>query len=111
LEYLTSSKNKILASDLPDQKSESMLENIRTLIERLEQNGLDVILIDLTTSDIDDAGYKVVRAVIPGLQPLDTNHNYRHLGRERLYKVPVKLGLRETPLDPEELTPYPHMFP
>lgn len=111
LAFLTNSKNKISAPDLPEQKSESMLENIKTLIDRLAQNGLDVILVDLTTSDIDEAGYKVVRAVIPGLQPLDTNHNYRHLGGERLYNVPVKLGLRESTLRPEELTPYPHMFP
>ncbi|MGV7222248.1 MAG: YcaO-like family protein [Nitrospinales bacterium] len=111
LDFITSSNNKLSAPDLTEQKSESMLENIKTLADRLEQNGLDIILVDLTTSDIDDAGYKVIRAVIPGLQPLDTNHNYRHLGGERLYNVPVKLGLRETPLDPEQLTPYPHMFP
>jgi len=111
LKFLASSENKISALDLQDQKSESMLANIKSLIHKLEHNGLDVILVDLTTSDIDDAGYKVIRAVIPGLQPLDTNHNYRHLGGERLYNVPVKLGLRETPLRLDELTPFPHMFP
>jgi ribosomal protein S12 methylthiotransferase accessory factor len=111
IEFLTNSPNEMSGKNLPIIKSESMLKNIETLVDRIKKNDLDVILFDLTTSDIDEAGYKVIRAVIPGLQPLDTNHNYRHLGGERLYNVPVKLGLRETPLNPNELTPYPHMFP
>ena len=88
-----------------------MLVNIKTLVDQLGKNGLEVIIVDVTTPDIDEAGYKVVRAVIPGLQPLDINYNFQHLGGERLYDVPVKLGLRKSALSEKELNPYPHIFP
>jgi ribosomal protein S12 methylthiotransferase accessory factor len=34
----------------------------------------------------------VVRAIIPGLQPLTFHHRARFLGHPRLYEAPVRMG-------------------
>jgi ribosomal protein S12 methylthiotransferase accessory factor len=73
--------------------------------------GLDVIAVDLTTPDIDDVGFKVVRAVIPGLQPLDIDHRHRHLGGRRLAEVPWRMGLANAPVGEDAFNPHPHPFP
>ena len=88
-----------------------MVMNIRCLVDKLNEKNLNVIVKDLTTVDIDDVGFKVVRAVVPGMQPLDINFARRYLGGKRLYGVPCQMGLRSQPLTEEEVNPYPHMFP
>ena len=88
-----------------------MAQNVCYLVEQIGSRGFDVIYVDLTTLDVDDAGFKVVRTVIPGFQPLDINHRHRYLGGERLYKVPVEMGLRRGILGEESLNPFPHPFP
>lgn len=64
---------------------------------------------DLTTDDVRSARLAVVRTLIPGLQPLDNDHRFRHLGGSRLAQAPMTLGARGRPLD--ALNPYPHPFP
>ena len=88
-----------------------MVQNIRTLVDKLDQKDLNVVVKDLTTVDVDEAGFKVIRAVVPGMQPLDVNHARRYLGGKRLYEVPCQMGLKSQPLTEEELNPFPHMFP
>jgi ribosomal protein S12 methylthiotransferase accessory factor len=56
--------------------------------------GFEIFLADLTTPDISDLGLNVVRAIIPGLHPLQIGHRYRALGGERLWQVPQRLGYR-----------------
>ena len=97
--------------ELPDRSSASAKGNLATVVSDISSLGLDVITFDLTTNDVDEAGFKVVRAVVPGLQPLDTNHVTQYHGGRRLYDVAVQLGLREGPLSPLDLNPLPHPFP
>jgi ribosomal protein S12 methylthiotransferase accessory factor len=109
--FLFASDKKLSIQDLPNVSNESMVANVNTLVNLLNEKGLDVIIADLTTPDIDDVGFKVVRAVIPGLQPLDVNHASRYLGGKRLYEVPCHMGLLGKPTAEEDLNPYPHLFP
>ncbi len=81
------------------------------LLGKLNAKDLNVVVKDLTTVDVDEAGFKVVRVVVPGMQPLDVNHARRYLGGTRLYEVPCQMGLKSQPLAEEELNPFPHMFP
>jgi ribosomal protein S12 methylthiotransferase accessory factor len=63
--------------------------------------GLDFLVLDQTRPDIETP---VVRVIVPGLR-----HFYRRFGPGRLYDVPVKLGLRDTPIPESELNPlHPH---
>jgi len=63
----------------------------------LLQQGHDVILFDITSSDIETLGLKVVRAVIPTLVRCSLGH-VRHLNNSRIYEVPYRLGYCSKPL-------------
>ncbi|HEX8262304.1 MAG TPA: YcaO-like family protein [Allosphingosinicella sp.] len=84
---------------------------IRRLVERLDQAGLEALVLDLTPPDVRSLGFHVVKTVVPGLQQLFADHNYRMLGAPRLYEVPARLGYRQGPTDPSEINPDPHPFP
>jgi ribosomal protein S12 methylthiotransferase accessory factor len=71
--------------------------------------GFDAYSVDVTTPDIVDFGFHVVRTIIPGLQPLDNDHRHRYLGGRRLYDVPARYG--RTGLTIAALNPAPHPFP
>ena len=111
MDFLTTSDAPLSFDDLPNLSSNSKVENVKTLVNLLADKGFDVISYDLTTLDIDEVGFKVIRSVIPGMQPLDINHNRRFEGGKRLYEVPVEMGHIKKPNGEEDLNPYPHPFP
>ena len=111
MKFLTESDVKQPIQDYPDVSSHSIDEKISYLVDQFAGRGYDIIYHDLTTLDVDEAGFKVGRVVIPGFQPLDINHRQRHLGGKRLYEVPVAMGLRREPLNEEGLNSFPHPFP
>ena len=111
LEFLNDSEDLLSIQDIQNSYDDSMLNNIQTLVERLKQKDLNVIVKDLTTVDVNEAGFKVIRVVVPGMQPLDVSHARRHLGGKRIYEVPCQMGLRQQPITEENVNPYPHMFP
>jgi ribosomal protein S12 methylthiotransferase accessory factor len=111
VEFLTTPERTVTLADLPDRSSGSAVANLKTLVDELSAKGFDIVAVDLTTPDIDEIGFKVIRAVVPGLQPLDINHARQHLGGHRLYEVPHRLGLRPAPSTEGTLNPFPHPFP
>jgi ribosomal protein S12 methylthiotransferase accessory factor len=74
-------------------------------------HNLETIALDLTTPDVRQCGYRVTRAVIPELQPLDADYLHRFLGGRRLYEVPWRMGYTNAPTTIETLNPNPHPFP
>jgi oxazoline/thiazoline synthase len=76
-------------------------EQVTTCVEIAKREGLDFLVLDQTRLDI---GVPVVRVIVPGMR-----HFYRRFAPGRLYNVPVKLGLRDSPLSEDELNPiHPH---
>jgi ribosomal protein S12 methylthiotransferase accessory factor len=80
------------------------------MMKRLDCWDMEVIAADLTTPDIREAGFTVVRVLIPQLQPLSQNHNIRFLGTKRLYEVPLRMGYMTKRRDETEITNLPHPF-
>ncbi len=111
IKFLTESKREISINDIENASNTSLVENIRSLVSFLKEKDLEVIVAELTTPDIDEAGFKVARVIIPGMQPLDINHNWRYLGGERLYSVPHDLGFSKAPTFEDALNQNPHLFP
>jgi len=111
MNFIDASDEQISVQDIQNRHDDSSVKNIKHLVSKLDEKNLNVIVKDLTTVDIDEAGFKVIRVVIPGMQPLDIKHAYRYLGGTRLYEVPCQMGLRDQPLTEEEVNPYPHIFP
>lgn len=67
---------------------------LATLLDRIEAAGEQVFLADITSPDIEDAGFKVIKAIMPGCHPLCFGHRFRVLGGRRLWEVPQRLGYR-----------------
>lgn len=67
----------------------------------------DIILINLTPKLFKRRLY-IVRVIIPGLQPLNSEYNARYLGNERLYILPEQLGFRKFYPEKIFLNRYPH---
>jgi ribosomal protein S12 methylthiotransferase accessory factor len=101
----------VAAADLPTAATDSTIEQLRWLVRELGARGHESIVVDLTTVDIDDVGFKVVRGVVPGMQPLDVDHRYRHLGGRRLHARASELGIGEHRFGGAAPNPYPHPFP
>jgi ribosomal protein S12 methylthiotransferase accessory factor len=80
------------------------------LVERLASRGHDVIGVDISTPEVERCGIRVVRAIVPGLQPLAFGHRVR-LGGRRLYEAPLRMAQNRGVLGEAELNPIPHCFP
>ena len=55
-------------------------KDLKKVLSLLESRGFDVLVVDLTTPDVREVGFRVVRVLIPGLQPLHGDHCYPFLG-------------------------------
>jgi ribosomal protein S12 methylthiotransferase accessory factor len=80
-------------------------------VRRLSTHGLELIGVDVTAPDVARHGLVVVRALVPGLQPLAFGRSYLRLGGRRLYEAPQRMGHRAAPTTEAELNPDPHCFP
>jgi ribosomal protein S12 methylthiotransferase accessory factor len=60
-------------------------QQLRAIVGRLAELGMDAYVVDLTTDEVRDAGLWVVRVVVPQLLPISFVHRARYLGTPRLY--------------------------
>jgi len=111
LDFIKEPVSERRLSEIPDLSTGSIKGDIETYVSILARHNLDVIVVDLTSPDIDEVGFKVVRIMVPGLQLLHGDHRYPFLGCERLYRMPQSLGFRETASTAKELNPFPHPMP
>jgi ribosomal protein S12 methylthiotransferase accessory factor len=86
-------------------------EQLAAAVDIMRRHGMEVIAVDLTTPDVAETGIRVVRAVIPGLQPIGFGEHAARLGGQRLYRAPCRMGYRSVPLEEHELNRDPHCFP
>lgn len=89
----------------------SIDKELEFILEKLKSQGYDVYYKDLTTNDVAELGYKVVKVLIPGFVDLTVRHKYPLIASDRLYSIPVLLGLRNTAISVDELNKDPHPFP
>ncbi|MBV8539434.1 MAG: YcaO-like family protein [Pseudonocardiales bacterium] len=91
-DFLFASPERVDYDDLPNPGTGDPVEDLRLLVNRITGVGERVLLVDLTTPDVGGLGFSVVRAVVPGLHPLQLGHRLRALGGRRLWTVPQRLG-------------------
>ncbi|MBK9753961.1 MAG: YcaO-like family protein [Nannocystis sp.] len=99
---------RFMTDDGPLVNFASLVRERGPLIERLAARGLAASWVEVTTPDVEQCGFHVVRTIIPGAQPLDNDHRSRYLGGVRLRSVPTALG---QPVEPSDWNPDPHPFP
>jgi ribosomal protein S12 methylthiotransferase accessory factor len=110
-EFLTQPSEVVKLDDLRDMATGNPVADLRTTLNQIRPLVTDVVGIDVTTPDVNEAGFKVARVVVPDLLPMDVDHRYPHLGGRRLYEVPSKLGLVAGSVGERALNSHPHPFP
>ncbi|GAA1025409.1 MULTISPECIES: YcaO-like family protein [Amycolatopsis] len=109
-DFLFAGKQRSDFEDLPDLGTGDAAGDLDTVCARVAAAGERVLLADLTTPDVGELGLSVVRAVVPGMHPLQLGHGLRALGGHRLRTVPQTLG--HPGLDPAAGdNPAPHPYP
>lgn len=111
LDFMTGSETVSRVGDLPDQSTGSAPQEIEICLRALERQGLDAVLIDMTPTDVAEAGLFVMKVVVPEAVSINSDHRYRMLGGDRLYETPRRLGYTSARVKEEELNPIPHPFP
>ncbi|MGZ8284652.1 MAG: YcaO-like family protein [Allosphingosinicella sp.] len=88
---------------------ESDAEQLRVLLAALEESGLDVFAVDLTTDELKDVGLWAIRVVMPQLMPMSPIYRARLLGHKRVYDVARRFG-RNPDFDELSINPFPQPF-
>lgn len=96
-------------ADLDDRSTEwtTVETQLEGAVRELAPLNLEVLVADLTTPDVADAGYRVVRVVVPGTVDMAADARCPRLGGSRMYELPVQLGLREKPLTERQINRLP----
>jgi ribosomal protein S12 methylthiotransferase accessory factor len=81
---------------------------LTTTVSELQRIGTEPLLVDLTTSDVDELGLAVVRAIVPSFHPLFMGHRIRSLGGRRLWEVPQRLGYAGVTDGADNPAPHPY---
>jgi ribosomal protein S12 methylthiotransferase accessory factor len=90
-------------SDIPAK--EMVLEIVRLL----KNKNYNVLVKDITTPDVNQAGFYSLRVIVPQLLQMGGSYQFYFLGGKRLYDVPKIMGYNSLPY--EELHKFPHPFP
>jgi ribosomal protein S12 methylthiotransferase accessory factor len=107
-DFLLSSERRRRLSDMPYLSTGDARQDLVGLIERLRRRRMDAFAVDLTTDEALRVGMRVVRTIIPALQPLSFSHRARFLGHPRLYDAPAAMGY--APHCEEDINHWPQPF-
>jgi ribosomal protein S12 methylthiotransferase accessory factor len=113
--FLWSSAETRSAGDIP-ALSEDAAVRLEQIVARIGRAGSAAFAVDVTSPDVAAAGLHVIRALAPGLCPLDAAHTARFLGSPRLSGAAgtgpsEKDILTGRVLGLDDLNPLPHPFP
>jgi ribosomal protein S12 methylthiotransferase accessory factor len=109
-DWLFASRIEVDLASLPVALEEDSPALLATVHQSLRALGLRLFAVDLTTPEVRALGLNVVKAVVPGLNPLVIGHIKRALGGRRLREVPLRLGYDAPELPLDDPT-NPHPFP
>ncbi len=88
--------------DFPEGRFNDILEEINICRKKVEDKGMEMLVLDQTRPDI---GVPVAKVFVPGLR-----HFWARFAPGRLYEVPVEAGWLERPLKESQLNSTPIFF-
>ncbi len=99
--YLVSDPDQDLktAADYPSTHYTDILDEIQTCRSRVEELGMEMLVLDQTRPDLK---VNVAKVIVPSLR-----HFWARFAQGRLYEVPVRMGWLDKTLTEEELNPIP----
>jgi ribosomal protein S12 methylthiotransferase accessory factor len=89
---------------LPEDPKEALSQLLKTL----RRKGMQAVVVDRTTRELNDAGLTAVNVVIPDLQPMTLSPLAQYRAHPRLYEAPVLMGYSSH--SEEDLNPWPQPF-
>ncbi len=91
-DFLLKSGSRRLLSAIPALEADSEKALLASTLNRLREKGFDTFAVELSADEALRSGFRVVKAIIPGLQPISFNYRARYLGHPRLYEAPAQMG-------------------
>lgn len=83
---------------------------LSAFIDYLVATNLECLIVDITTADIAEEGFRVVKAVGVEFHPLSLDERRPMRGGDRLYRLPVTHGPLDGPKTYADLKRIPHPF-
>jgi ribosomal protein S12 methylthiotransferase accessory factor len=106
--FLWSGSTSTSLERMPSLTSGDGVSPLASVVDELRGHGLDLLAIDSTTPDVAASGLHVVRALVPGLQPLGFGPFACRLGGRRPFEIAARRDLSPKESD---LNVDPHCFP
>lgn len=91
-DFLTGTSTTRKLTDVPHLATGDPRADLDLVVDRLTRAGYEALVVELTTDEARDVGFRVVRVIVPGLMPLSFVHTARFLAHPRLYDAPARLG-------------------
>jgi ribosomal protein S12 methylthiotransferase accessory factor len=107
-DFLADGARSVALADLASFATGDCEADVAAVVKRLRETGARAAYADITTPDVAEAGYRVVRAIASGLQPIHFGWGQARLGGRRLYDAPMRWGFARGPSTPETLNYCPH---
>jgi len=107
-DFLLNSPNRTSLSKMALLETENDRVDLCDLLIRLRRRHCEVYAVDLSTDEAVRAGFRVVRVIIPALQPFSFYYRARYLGTPRLYEAPKLMG--HPSRNEEHLNQWPQPF-
>lgn len=85
----------------------STMDDLDAVVQAVAARGLEVVVHELTTSDVLEAGLRVLRVLIPGMIDMAVDTRFLKLQSPRFEEVPRFLGTRQRPLPERSLNLLP----
>ncbi|MHB9848146.1 TOMM precursor leader peptide-binding protein [Streptomyces krungchingensis] len=92
--------------------SADLREDVESCVAAVTARGFDVVVVDQTSAEQRDLGFRTVKVLVPGLVPIDFGwRRQRGPTMPRVRSALREAGLRDADLAPQDLNPAPHPFP
>lgn len=98
-------QNKYLSqASIDNTKTDSSLHYLLSLLKKHDMN---IFFKDVTHNKMKEAGFSVVKVIIPQIQSVYFDERYPFFGKKRLYDAPVAMGFPLSKTD-NDLNKFPH---
>jgi ribosomal protein S12 methylthiotransferase accessory factor len=109
-DFMFASKKRMEFDELANRATGDPRCDLAVIARAVEFTGHRVLIVDVTSADVRELGFAVVRAIVPGYHPLALGFASRARGGRRLFEVPQKLGYKGITRESGE-NPIPHPYP
>lgn len=99
-------KSKSVHQGFVSKPLRSMNGRLRFVLNELNRINLSTYIVDVTQNNVREQGFRVVKSIIPGLQPLYLDERFKYSEGERLKEIPKYLGFEYR----KHMNPIPHPF-